>query len=414
MRYKIEKKDNALQGVITLPASKSICNRALIMNALSPSPIQIENISESDDSKVMLKALSLDSNTIDIGHAGTAMRFLTAFFSQKEGEWILTGSSRMKERPIAVLVEALKKMGAEISYTEKEGYPPLKIKGKNLQGGALSLDGSVSSQYISAILMLAPTLKDGIELTLTNRVISRSYIELTLEMMKHFGVESHFEENKITITPQQYKATEFLCESDWTGASYIYQIAALCDNVDLTLPYLFKNSLQGDCAIINWFEKFGITTTETDKGLQIKKTGQFTEDKLELDFILNPDVAQTMAVLCGILKIPFHFSGLETLKIKETDRIHALQVECAKMGMKLIEPIEGSLSWDGTFDQSLKQEPNIFDTYKDHRMAMSYCAVGMFNHPIYINEPMVVTKSYPRFWDDMKNAGFTIEEVKKN
>ncbi|QZT36350.1 3-phosphoshikimate 1-carboxyvinyltransferase [Halosquirtibacter xylanolyticus] len=411
MKFKIDKTDKNLLGTVTLPASKSICNRALIINALSSTPIEIENISESDDTKVMLKALTFENNTVDIGHAGTAMRFLTAFFSQKEGEWIMTGSQRMKQRPIGVLVDALRDMGADISYMEKEGYPPLQINGKKLKGGELSLDGSVSSQYISAILMLAPTLSEGIELTLTNRVISRSYIELTLNMMKHFGVDSTFEGNTVKISPQTYQAEEFLCESDWTGASYIYQIAALCENVDLTLPYLFKNSLQGDCAIIEWFEKFGVTTTETEKGLKLQKQGGFTENKLVLDFILNPDVAQTMAVLCGLLNIPFHFTGLETLKIKETDRIHALQVECGKMGMILTEPVEGALAWDGTWDEDKKQDPCTFDTYKDHRMAMAYAAVGMFKHPIYINEPMVVTKSFPRFWDDMKNIGFTVENV---
>ncbi|MDC1105974.1 3-phosphoshikimate 1-carboxyvinyltransferase [Prolixibacteraceae bacterium] len=413
MKYSIDKQDRNLLGTLTLPASKSICNRALIINALSSSPIYIENISESDDTKVMLKALSFDNNTVDIGHAGTAMRFLTAFFSQKEGEWIMTGSTRMKERPIGVLVDTLREMGADIQYLDKEGYPPLQIKGKKLQGGELSLDGSVSSQYISAILMLAPTLSKGIELTLTNRVISRSYIELTLNMMKHFGVNSTFEGNTVKIEPQSYNAEEFLCESDWTGASYIYQIAALCDNVDLTLPYLFKTSLQGDCAIIEWFEKFGVTTTETEKGLRLQKQGCFTESKLVLDFILNPDVAQTMAVLCGLLHIPFHFTGLETLKIKETDRIHALQVECSKIGMMLTEPKEGALAWDGLFDEYKKQTPCIFDTYKDHRMAMAYAVVGMFNHPIYINEPMVVTKSFPRFWEDLSKVGFDIIDVTK-
>lgn len=411
MRYKIDKTDKRLEGIITLPASKSICNRALIINALSSTPIELENISESDDTKVMLQALKMESQTIDIGHAGTAMRFLTAFFSTKEGEWLLTGSSRMKERPIGVLVDALRSMGASIEYAEKEGYPPLKITGKKLAGGKLSLDGSVSSQYISAILMLAPTLQDGIELTLTNRVISKSYIELTLNMMKHFGVESSFEGNTIKIAPQQYTAKRFLCESDWTGASYIYQLAALCDNVDLELPYLFKDSLQGDCAIIEWFEKFGVKTTVTEKGLHLKKEGTFNEKELKLDFILNPDVAQTMAVLCGLLHIPFHFTGLETLKIKETDRINALQVECAKIGMKLTEPIEGALAWDGKIDTEKIDKEIIFDTYKDHRMAMAYSAVAMQHHPIFINEPMVVTKSFPRFWENMKTLGFSVEDV---
>ncbi len=397
----------SIQAQINLPSSKSIANRALILNALSNKAYPIQNLSESDDTKVLHNALQLNGQTVDIGHAGTAMRFLTAFLSQVKGSWVLTGSDRMKQRPIKVLVDALLQLGAQITYVDQDGYPPLRIEGGSLQGGVLALDGSVSSQYISALLMIAPTLKGGLHLKLTNKVSSRSYIEMTLGLMKQYGIQAEWlSDSEIKIQEQPYQPISFTVESDWSGASYWYELLAMLPEGEVFLPNLQLDSLQGDCIIASWFEQFGVQSVAQDGGVKIKKEQAVKPKRLDLDFILNPDMAQTMAVLCVMLEVPFHFSGLETLKIKETNRVEALQNELAKLGAVLTEPQHGELCWDGNFATQAEKKPLIL-TYHDHRMALAFAPVALFSE-IEIDDPMVVTKSYPRYYEDLTTIGFNI------
>jgi len=408
MKYLVSKSDKTLKGSIVLPGSKSIANRALIIHALSYSPYPIENLSESDDTRVMQQVFNSNTNHFDIGHAGTAMRFLTAFLSQIVGEWIITGSDRMKQRPIGILVEALTKLGARIEYLENEGFPPLKIYGSHLKGCVLELDGSVSSQYISALLMIAPTLEGGLTLRLKNKIMSRSYIEMTLKLMEQFGVKHVWKGNEIRISEQTYKARPFAVEADWSGASYWYEMAVLAENVDVELIGLHTDSVQGDAIQAKWFEQLGIETTATEKGSRLSNSGLSLPNFLQLNFIENPDIAQTFAVLCVMKQIPFHFTGLETLKIKETNRIAALQDELAKFGAQITEPAHGELKWDGTFPLEKQAIPEI-ETYHDHRMALAFAPACQSYGPVVILDPMVVTKSYPGFWEDLKKVGFEVE-----
>jgi len=291
MKYLVSKPDSVLKGSIVLPSSKSIANRALIIHALSYSPYPIENLSDSDDTRVMEQVFKSNSNQFDIGHAGTAMRFLTAFLSQIVGEWTVTGSDRMKQRPIGILVDALTKLGARIEYTENEGFPPLRIYGSHLKGCVLELDGSISSQYISALLMIAPTIEDGLTLRLNNKTTSRPYIEMTLKLMEQFGVQHTWKGNEIRISEQKYTARPFSIEADWSGASYWYEMAVLAEDIDLELIGLRIPSLQGDAIISQWFEQLGIQTTATEQGSRLTKNGQAIPKFLQLNFIENPDVA---------------------------------------------------------------------------------------------------------------------------
>ncbi len=410
MKYLVSKPDNTLKGSIVLPGSKSVANRALIIHALSYSPYEIENLSDSDDVRVMNEVINSNSNVFDIGHAGTAMRFLTAFLAQIMGEWILTGSERMKQRPIGILVDALNKLGARVEYLENEGFPPLKIVGSHLTGCVLELDGSVSSQYISALLMIAPTVEGGLTLRLKNKITSRPYIDMTLKLMEQFGVQSVWKGNEIRIAEQTYKARPFSVEADWSGASYWYQMAVMAKELDLELVGLTTESLQGDAQIAKWFQELGIDTIATEKGSKLVKNGKAFPKKLNLNFIENPDVAQTFAVLCVMKQIPFHFTGLETLKIKETNRIAALQDELAKFGARIAEPAHGELSWDGTFPLEKQAIPEI-ETYHDHRMALAFAPACQVYGPVPILDPMVITKSYPAYWEDLKKVGFVIEPV---
>jgi 3-phosphoshikimate 1-carboxyvinyltransferase len=413
MQYTIQPTTKSLTGEITLPTSKSISNRVLIINALAYSPFPVQNLSDSDDTRVMEQVLNSNTDKFDIGHAGTAMRFLTAFLSKIVGKWEITGSERMQQRPIKILVDALNKLGAKIEYINKPGYPPLRIWGSNLKGGKLELDGSISSQYISALLMIAPTIEGGLELTLTNRITSASYIDLTLKLMAQFGIEYKWEGNVITIKEQSYKPIPYAVEADWSGASYWYQLAVLADEADLLLKGLQLDSLQGDCAHAKWFEDFGIVSTQEEHGVRLRKKEIRLPDNYNQNFVENPDIAQTFAVMCVCKGIPFHFSGLETLKIKETDRIHALITELGKMGAELTEPAHGELAWNGNLDEAMFEGYPEIDTYHDHRMALAFAPASLSCNTIKINDPGVVTKSYPGFWDDLRHLGFNIAENAK-
>lgn len=408
----LTKPEVPLKGEIKLPASKSISNRVLIINALSYSSFPVKNLSDCDDSVVMNQVLESNTNRFDIGHAGTAMRFLTAYLSKIVGEWHLTGSERMQQRPISILVDALRRMGAQIEYTGKEGFPPLKITGTALKGGTVELDGSVSSQYISALLMIAPTVQGGLTLRLMNKITSRSYIEMTLQLMRKFGIRYQWSGNEIRIEAQAYRPVPFSVEADWSAASYWYALAALSGQCDLYLKGLQLNSLQGDANQAEWFDShFGIYSRQEGDSVRLTKRKEPVLKQLQLNFIENPDVAQTWAILAIGKKLPFHFTGLKTLKIKETDRIAALVNECAKLGVALTEPAEGDLAWDGQIDAARIRPEAVIATYHDHRMAMAFAPVALFNGAIRIDDAMVVTKSYPSFYDDLKKVGFGVETV---
>lgn len=416
MQYTIKAPKQIPAGLsIDLPASKSLSNRALIMNALAGGKGQLQHVSDCDDTQVMLAAFDQDTTKyvyaadgarmVDIGAAGTSMRFLTAYFATREGaEVIMTGSERMKKRPIALLVEALHSLGAEIEYLEAEGCPPLRIHGKQLQGGDLCIDGSVSSQYISALLMIAPTLSKGLRLTLTGQVTSVPYIEMTLSMMQEYGIVTNWnrETMVISVEPQAYQAREYFIESDWSASSYWYEIMALADSNNITLEGLFENSLQGDSAIANFFE-------------QIKAKPQV----LRLDMTSQPDLAQTVIAACCALDQPFEISGLHTLRIKETDRVAALETELKKLGYVIKDQTvelcaEGHdaeaktivMSWDG--ERCEPEAKPVIATYKDHRMAMAFAPLSLKLGSIDIDDPAVVSKSYPSYWEDLKKAGFII------
>lgn len=409
MKYQVSTRVKHIEGNINLPASKSISNRALIINALAYSPFPVYNLSTSDDTKVLQSALFSNNTKFDIGHAGTAMRFLTAFLAKIVGEWEITGSERMQQRPIKILVDALIQLGAKIEYLKNEGYPPLKILGSHLKGGVLELDGSISSQYITALLLIAPTIEGGLTLKLKGEITSKSYIELTLKLMQKFGILYDWQENEITVPEQNYLPIDFTCEADWSGASYWYQLIALADSGKIMLENLYLDSLQGDANIAAWFTRFGVQSVQKKNGVELVKTENIAPKTLELNFIENPDVAQTMACLCVAKNIAFHFSGLKTLKIKETDRIEALQNELAKFGAKVTEPAPGELAWNGEIVKEMASENPLVETYHDHRMALAFAPMALAGLQMQINDPMVITKSYPGFWNDLKSIGFSIE-----
>jgi len=398
---------------LSITGSKSETNRLLLLQALYPQ-IKIENASNSDDSKVMIKALHSSftihhSPLIDVHHAGTAMRFLTAYFAIQEGkEVVLTGSSRMKERPIKILVEALNQLGAEISYEEKEGFPPLKIKGKKLTKSKVSLPANVSSQYISALLLIAPKLENGLEVTLEGEITSIPYIKMTLALLNEIGVKTFFNENVIKVNQQQFIPPSGgwgLVESDWSSASYWYSIIALSElGTQITLSSYKKESLQGDSVLVEIYENFGVTTLfNTDQSIIISKTQNPNLETINVHLNNAPDIAQTIAVTCLGLGIACNLSGLHTLKIKETDRLEALKNELTKLGAE-VSITNDSLQLAAT--QVIL--PNVsIATYNDHRMAMAFAPLAL-KTSLYIENAEVVSKSYPTFWDDLSKVGFKI------
>lgn len=397
-----------INATIQLPSSKSISNRALIISALGNGEHQLENLSDCDDTQVMIRALHAQpGETIDILAAGTAMRFLTAYLSVTQGDRIITGTQRMQQRPIQVLVNALRELGAHIDYVANEGFPPLRIQGTTLTKSHITLPGNVSSQYISALLMIGPSLKNGLKITLTGEIISRPYINLTLQLMKDFGGKATWmNDRELLVEPQPYASIPFYVESDWSASSYWYQIAALSNEANITLSGLFEKSYQGDSQVAHIFRSLGVETIYGDKTITLRKNGKPTE-RLEYDFINQPDLAQTFVVTCALLGIPFRFSGLQSLKIKETDRMAALICEMKKLGYILQESEGSILSWEG---ERCERSQKAIDTYEDHRMAMAFAPACIVLPDICINDPHVVTKSYPRYWEDLQKAGFIIKE----
>jgi 3-phosphoshikimate 1-carboxyvinyltransferase len=408
-----------IDSVITLPASKSISNRALIINALAGSNNVPENLSCCDDTDVTVAALRDMPYEIDIKACGTAMRFLTAYLSSTPcGEHIITGTERMKHRPIGLLVDAMRSLGADITYLEEEGFPPLKIVGRNLEGGHISVPGHISSQFISALLMVGPVFANGLTIHLTSEVISRPYIDLTVCTMQEFGAEVEWvDAATIAIKPKPYKAVPFIIENDWSAASYWYEILALQERVadaehegmgKVVLPGLLDGSRQGDSSIRYIFSMLGIKTRFEDNAAILTPHKRMLP-RLDIDFVNHPDLAQTAVVATALMNIPFRFTGLKSLRIKETDRIAALKTEIAKLGYVLDDSQEGVLSWDGTKCEPMA-EP-VIDTYEDHRMAMAFAPACIMFPGLKIDNPGVVSKSYPNFWNDLKKVGFQIEEI---
>lgn len=399
---------DTLRGRVTLPASKSISNRVLIIEALSGGRYEIENLSEAADTRVLVEALRTAGGTaehpalVDIGPAGTAMRFCTAYFAQSDGVWLLTGSERMKQRPIGLLVDALRALGADIAYAEKEGYPPLLIKGRKMSASEVALPANVSSQYVSALLMLGPVLADGLTLRLTGEIASRPYIDMTMSLMNRFGADASWaSDDTIRVAPRPYvTSAHFAVEADWSAASYWYELMALTPDADasIVLPHLPASSLQGDAAVADFFVPLGVRSEWGEEGLQLSKCAA-TSEPLHIDFSRQPDLAQTLVVTCAMLRRPFRFTGLHSLRIKETDRTTALQAELVKLGVK-IEPVgDDEIRYDGN-SWPVDVVPSIA-TYSDHRMAMAFAPCALRHPGLVIKDAEVVSKSYPRFWCDL-------------
>lgn len=404
-----------LNATIELPASKSISNRALIIYALSGGQIVPENLSDCDDTEVIIEALRHMPAEIDIKAAGTAMRFMTAYLSLTPGTHVLTGTERMKHRPIGTLVDALLKLGADIEYVGEQGYPPLRITGSKLQGGDLEMDGSISSQYISALLLIGPMLERGLSLHLTGDIISRPYIDLTLWMMGEFGAHAEWTSaDTITVEPQPYKPRDYFIENDWSAASYWYEMVAMSDDPEATvrLTGLTDGSKQGDSVTRYIFSLLGVKTVFQTKKQGVPQTVTLRRNgrcvpRLEYDFVNSPDLAQTFVVTCLAKGIPFCFKGLASLKIKETDRIEALKREARKLGFVVESRNDSELLWDG---ERCEPTGDPIDTYEDHRMALAFTPFALKRQGLLINNPLVVSKSYPKFWEDIKGAGFRISE----
>ncbi len=397
---------NEIKNTIQLPYSKSISNRVLIIRALSYDWFKIENLSDSNDTYILDGILKSNSANFNVEDAGTAMRFLTAFLSKIVGEWTLTGTERMKQRPIAPLVTALNELGANINYLEKDGFPPLKILGSNLLGSKVEIEGGISSQFITALLLIAPTLLNGLKINIKGKLLSMPYVHMTLKLMEYFGVHSVFKDNLILVEHQNYEPKNIRIEPDWSAASYWYEIAAFNEQVDLKLPGFQKNSLQGDSALSRIFENFGIKTQFNEKGIRLTKC-PVENDFLELNLNDHPDLAPALIVTSAFKKKPFRFTGLGNLKIKESNRIEALKNELAKFGIGLKEPENGTVEIT-SFPAALKGENIKIETYKDHRIAMAFAPVALIHENLTIKDPGVVKKSYPGFWEDLKKAGFEI------
>lgn len=400
---------NPIATEIKLAASKSECNRALIINALTGFTSELSNISEARDSQTMLRLLASDEETADVIDAGTTMRFLTAYFAVTNQKKRMTGTPRMCERPIGILVDALRILGADIQYEKVEGYPPLLLNGFKYSGqNTVSIRGNVSSQYISALLLIAPSLPEGITIQLEGEVGSRPYIEMTLKQMAAFGIDyqADWQTNVLHVPASHYKATPYAIESDWSGASYWYSIVALAENAEVELLGLKEDSLQGDSAIAEIMSHLGVESIFTERGVLLRKIAP--SPSIGWDFTDCPDLAQTVAVCCAMKNIPLSLTGIESLKIKETDRVLALQQELQKLGAELKEIETNHLYRVSRIADFPEITPSIH-TYDDHRMAMAFAPVGML-HPILIEEPGVVVKSYPGYWNDLAKVT-TWEEV---
>jgi 3-phosphoshikimate 1-carboxyvinyltransferase len=402
---------NFIQGEITLNGSKSISNRLLIIDALCGNKIDYTNLSNADDTIFLQNILKSKDSILDAGAGGTTFRFLTAYLAIQEGrEVILTGSERMQQRPIKILVEALIQLGADIEYEKNKDFPPLKIKGKKLRGGKITLPANISSQYITALLLIAPSLEIGLEITLEGNIVSIPYIEMTLKMMAFFGIETTFsiEKKYIKVAQGTYQPKAFFVESDWSAASYFYSIAILAHNAEIKLKGLTNNKIQGDAVIADIATTFGIQSTFENNSVILKKIAQAKISDFKYDFLRCPDLAQTLITCCAGLCIDATLHGLQTLRIKETDRIQALNDELFNLGLATLDEINNN-TWE--LQNCMPQVINQYaiKTYEDHRMAMSFAPLAMITNQIEIEEPNVVSKSYPNFWNDLKILGFDVQ-----
>ena len=407
--FEISKKSKSVVGALNISGSKSESNRLLALRAFT-SYFEIKNISDSDDTRVMISAINSNQEKIDIGHAGTAMRFLTSYFSSiKNSSVILTGSKRMRQRPISILVDALRELEVNITYLENEGYPPIRINGRVINKKRVNLPANVSSQYISSLMMLGVSLQNGLVINLSTEITSLPYIEMTKKIIERIGGNVKLQSNQILINSlSNKKIPTQLVESDWSSASYFYSIVALSDLSDLTLNTYYEKSIQGDTKLVEIYKNFGVKTTFTGNRIHLSKSNLKIEKKISLDLSNNPDLAQTIVITCLGLGVDCDLYGLHTLKIKETDRLKALKSEIEKFGVDKIEITENSLHLENK--SPLKSNISI-ETYDDHRMAMSFVPLSLLN-PIKINDPLVVTKSYANFWDHLEKLGFEISKNK--
>jgi len=410
MIYQLKKSDPTIVGDLTLDGSKSISNRVLLIHALCQDEFNIDRLSTSKDTTTLQKLLQLEGDTYDAGAAGTTFRFMTAYLALQPRTQILTGSDRMKQRPVGVLVEALNELGADIGYLEKTGYPPLSIGPGNFGTvNELRIPANISSQFISALLMIAPVLPNGLTLHLEGEIVSRPYIQMTLSLMSCFEVDAKWEGQTINVKKQAYQPKNYTVEADWSAASYYYAMAAFSQNLNLHLKGLCKNSIQGDSVLTEIMTQFGIDTEFVEDGVVLTKGKPSSVDSFQWNFIKCPDIAQTLAVVCGGLGVEGFFTGLRTLKIKETDRVQALQNELKKVKVDFSEK-ETQKGVSCQVKGKAHLEHPTFATYEDHRMAMAFAPFAIFG-TIKIEEPMVVVKSYPKFYEDLGKLGFTVESV---
>ncbi len=376
-----------------------------------------ENLSDCDDTEVVIRAITHRPTVVDIHAAGTAMRFLTAYLASQPESHDITGTERMMQRPIGLLVDALRHLGADIQYIGAEGYPPLHIDGHQLDGGQIEIDGGVSSQFISALLMAAPMMRQGLEMRLRGDIISRPYIDLTLCVMRDYGAQADWtRHDTITVQPRHYQQRQYLIENDWSAASYWYEIMALMGDGphEIHLRGLTDGSKQGDSAVRYIFSMLGVKTSFESNKPNVPTTVTLSPcitlaPKMTFDFVNQPDLAQTFVVTCTLLGIPFHFTGLSTLRIKETDRIEALKREMLKLGFVLRDANDSELIWDG--ERTTPMDNPIINTYNDHRMAMAFAPAAIRIPGLRIDNPEVVSKSYPQFWRHLRHAGFTITDM---
>lgn len=401
-------KGKTLKTTVPLPSSKSESNRALIIQALSQGKASLDNLSSARDTQTMIRLLESEGHVLDVIDAGTTMRFLTAYFSAVSRDQILTGTPRMCKRPIGILVNSLRELGAEIEYWKQEGFPPLHVisKGSHMEGGEINMQGNVSSQYITALMMIGPTLKGGLRINLDGEISSRPYIEMTRSLMQHFGVPSSWEGQSIVVPQKSYEKNSYTIESDWSAASYWYSMVAIAEEAEVTLLGLREKSMQGDRGIADLMRKFGVASEFTPEGVILTKIApEAGEGLLELDFSDIPDMAQTVAVVSAAKGIPVRMTGLHTLRIKETDRIDAIYQELKKFGVEV--KIDGNVC---TIDETISSNSPIVKTYEDHRMAMAFAPLVFTQNSLMVDEPEVVQKSYPEFWKHLEAASIKVTE----
>lgn len=399
MKFQLRAKTHSLKGSIKLPGSKSISNRVLIIQALAKRPFQIEGLSDADDTQVLTKALDRNDIITDVGPAGTAMRFLTAYYASIPGEKVLTGSDRMKQRPIKILVDALRTLGANITYLEREGFPPLHIEGRRLNGGKITINGNVSSQFITALMLIGPTLPQSLEIQIEGDPLSRPYIHMTQHLMEKCGAQVTFDGNTIKVKPGRYRSSSFEIERDWSAAAFWMSFGMLANKTDILLEGLKDTSIQGDIAAIELYSSLGLNCTFEEKGLRLQRKKD--KNSLQTDtwnFRNHPDLVQpAIFALAGMCE-PFKLTGLDNLRLKETDRIAAIVSELKKVGVTAREE-EHALILNG---EELSEPQSTFDSYADHRMVMAITPLSMLFPQIYVKDPMVVAKSYPGFWKQVE------------